>query len=189
VFHDRYSEKVAGMVLVDATHEEMLERLPPEVTQQLEGFARLVRWFRYAMYFGLPRLLGVCGQVPDKLEHLQELSTFNQCRVSLMNTLEQELNALEVSTREVAETKGLDDLPLIVLTRDYSEPEPGLSEETSKKAQAAGEQMQQEVSELSSRGKRLTAEGSGHYVQLDRPEIVIKTIREVSQEVRRHSTR
>jgi pimeloyl-ACP methyl ester carboxylesterase len=186
VFCDRYPEKIAGVVLVEATHEE-LERLPPEIGQEIKEYARMIGRFKYAMYFGLPRLMGLCGQVPDPLSHLQEMNTYNQCRVSFFRTLEQELNGLEASAREVAGTRGLDDLPLIVVSRDYSEPEPGLAPDVSERARAVGKEMQEELSQLSSRGRLVTAAGSGHYVQWDRPEVVIQAIQEVTEEARGNS--
>jgi hypothetical protein len=67
------------------------------------------------------------------------------------------------------------DMPLIVLTRaltDEGRPDNTPAAEEHRKEHAA-------VAKLSRKGKLIIAEQSGHHVQLDEPEIVIKAIREV----------
>lgn len=41
--------------------------------------------------------------------------------------------------------------------------------------------MQEEIAGLSASSTRITAEGSGHYVQLDDPELVLRVIRDMAQ--------
>ncbi len=185
VFAARYREQVGGMVLVDAAHEEMFERLPPEVVGQLQEFGRLLRTLRYGLYFGIPRWQGICGQPLIGLEHLKELQTFNQCRASMVLTLEQELAAVHADARQAAAAARFGDLPLLVVSRDYSQPDADLPPEIAEKARAAGDAMQEELAGLSTRGRRIAVAGSGHYVQLDRPQAVIQAIQEVVEAVRR----
>ena len=67
------------------------------------------------------------------------------------------------------------DLPLIVITR-------GLSEEEgpdSKMFAAEHRKDHEAQAKLSRRGKLIVAERSGHYVQIDEPELVIGAIREI----------
>jgi len=183
VFATRRPREVAGLVLVEAAHEEMLARLPPEVTRQLDGLAAQLRWLRYGMYVGLPRLRGLCGQAPAGLERLQGEQTFNQCRVSFVRTLEQELAAVSEDAAEVAATGGLGDRPLIVVERDFGSPDPDLPPQVAEKATAVGRELQQELSRLSTAGRLVVAQGSGHYVQLDRPDVVVRAIRELVKEL------
>lgn len=184
VFAARHREQVGGMVLVDAAHEEMFERLPPEVSGQLKEFGRLIRTLRYGLYLGIPRFQGMCGQPLVGLEHLKELQTFNQCRASLMLTLEQELGAVHADAQQAAAAGRFGDLPLLVVSRDYSRPDPDLPPEIAEQARAAGDAMQEELAQLSSRGRRIAVADSGHYVQLDRPQAVVQAIQEVTEAVR-----
>ncbi|MFZ0537829.1 MAG: hypothetical protein WAM47_13230, partial [Candidatus Sulfotelmatobacter sp.] len=48
----------------------------------------------------------------------------------------------------------------------------------------AWEQMQDELAHLSSRGTRTIAKNSSHYIQLDRPEVVVEAIRNVVDQAR-----
>ena len=43
--------------------------------------------------------------------------------------------------------------------------------------------LQRDLSKRSTQGKLVVAQNSGHYIQLDRPDVVIGTIREVVMEV------
>jgi hypothetical protein len=75
----------------------------------------------------------------------------------------------------------LGNLPLIVLSSGYGEAIQSLSEAEN---QHIWEEMQTEQSELaalSSASKQIIAGESGHYIQLDQPDLVISAIREVVQ--------
>ena len=67
------------------------------------------------------------------------------------------------------------DLPLVVLTRGISDaegPDGKALEEEHKRDHAA-------VAALSRKGKQVFASRSGHHIQIDEPDLVISTIREV----------
>ena len=61
---------------------------------------------------------------------------------------------------------------------------PGLSAEVSREFEQTCQQMHVELTAQSSNGKRIVAEKSGHYIQLDQPELVIDVIREVVEAAR-----
>jgi hypothetical protein len=44
--------------------------------------------------------------------------------------------------------------------------------------------MQEELSHLSTRGTRVIAKNSGHYIQLDRPDLVIDAVRNVVEQAK-----
>jgi pimeloyl-ACP methyl ester carboxylesterase len=44
--------------------------------------------------------------------------------------------------------------------------------------------MQNELAQLSTRGRHIIAKNSGHYIQLDRPDIVVDAVRQVINQVR-----
>jgi hypothetical protein len=85
-----------------------------------------------------------------------------------------------------AQMGSLGDIPLIVLSRGRGQmtKAPGVSAEDAEKFNVAQNEMQIELAALSSRGKRIIAEQSGHYIQVEQPELVIEAIREVVQAAR-----
>jgi pimeloyl-ACP methyl ester carboxylesterase len=94
------------------------------------------------------------------------------------NPFEAEELALLIADQKRSEHP-LGDRPLVVLTAGNAEYGPGEQgmEEDRRRAQAA-------LARLSSRGRQVVAEGSGHHVQLERPALVADAIREVVTAVR-----
>ncbi len=72
----------------------------------------------------------------------------------------------------------LGDIPLIVLTR-------GIAEENSKALEDEHRQAHASVAAMSRQGKLIIAERSGHHIQLEEPELVIKAIRDVVMAARK----
>ena len=56
-FARQHPEAVAGVVLVDSAHPELLERLPREDARKQFAQAQMLRWARYLTLFGAGRLL------------------------------------------------------------------------------------------------------------------------------------
>ena len=83
----------------------------------------------------------------------------------------------------------LGDKPLVVLSRGLVQMStgPGVSAEDVAGYKAAEDEMQAEMAALSSRGKQIIAEDCSHHIQVDRPQLVIDTIREVVEAVRAES--
>jgi pimeloyl-ACP methyl ester carboxylesterase len=171
-----FRTEVAGMVLVDSSHPEQQKRLPPELNDLDATWLREQEFFEFTMPFGLPRFLGFCG---DDAEIRASDCNFHSAREGVA-----ELKAISTSAAQTAATGSLGDLPLQVLSHDPDAPQPDLPEDLVKPTNDAWQQMQKELSHLSIRGAQVIAKNSGHYIQLDRPDLVIRSIREVVDEVR-----
>jgi pimeloyl-ACP methyl ester carboxylesterase len=80
----------------------------------------------------------------------------------------------------------LGDIPLTVISagRPAIAAGRGISEADAKRMKVVGEEMHKEMAALSTRGKRIIAEESGHYVQVDQPAVVVDAIREVVEAAR-----
>jgi hypothetical protein len=75
----------------------------------------------------------------------------------------------------------LGDIPLIVLTR-------GISEKDGPDGEAFAAEHRKDhtaLAAMSRKGKLIVAAHSGHHIQLDEPELVIKSIREVLEALRK----
>jgi pimeloyl-ACP methyl ester carboxylesterase len=81
--------------------------------------------------------------------------------------------ALPQSAAQVAATGDYSDTPLVVLSASSSSP-----------SQMKGHEA---LAHLSSQGKHIVASKSGHWIQLDEPDFVIESIREVVESVCRRS--
>jgi len=123
------------------------------------------------MPFGIPRLLGFCDQ--------NGAVRAADCNFHSTREGVRELKAISESAAQTASAGSLGDLPLAVLSHDPDQPEPDLPEDLVKPTHDAWQQMQNELAQLSSRSTHVIAKNSGHYIQIDRPDLVIEAIHRV----------
>ena len=176
VFQSLYPKEVVGVVLVDASHPDQENRLPPELKTMEGTWQREAAFLAYATPFGITRLLGFCED--DPRDRAAECN-FHSSREALA-----ELKAFPESARQAAATGTLGDLPLIVLSHDPDKPSSELSPEVAKPTNEAWEKMQEELAHLSTRGTQTIAKNSAHYIQNDRPDLVIDAVRKVVEQAR-----
>jgi pimeloyl-ACP methyl ester carboxylesterase len=179
LFASLYRKEVAGMVLVDASHPEQQKRFPPALNDLDAGWLREEVFLEFATPFGIPRLLGFCGH--DARVRAAECN-FDSAREGVV-----ELKAFPESAAQTATTGSLGDIPLVVLSHDPGTPQPDLPEDLVKPTNDAWQKMQTELGQLSTRSTQVIAKNSGHYLQLDRPDVVIEGVRNIVGQVRASS--
>ncbi len=172
-----YRSEVAGMVLVDASHPEQQKRFPAALNDMDASWVRDQEFLEFTTPLGIPRLLGFCAHEVD--------ARAAECNFHSEREGVVELKAFPESAAQTAATGSLGDLPLAVLSHDPDKPQPDMPEDLVKPINDAWQQMQTELSHLSTRGTRVVAKNSGHYIQLDRPELVIEAVRAVVGQARR----
>jgi pimeloyl-ACP methyl ester carboxylesterase len=176
VYTSMYRREIAGMVLVDASHPDQDNRFPPEL-KNLEGsWQRETQFIAFSMPFGIPRLLGLCENDP--------VTRAADCNWRSVREQLAEIKAFPESAAETAATGSLDDLPLAVLSHDPDKPSSDLPPEIAKPTNEAWQRMQVELSHLSTRGTQTVAMNSAHYIQIDRPDVVIDAIRKIVEQAR-----
>jgi pimeloyl-ACP methyl ester carboxylesterase len=171
-----YRNEVAGMVLVDASHPDQDNRLPPEL-KKMEGTSqREAEFLEYTMPFGVPRLIGICDDEP--------VQRAAECNWHSAREVVAELKAFPESAAQTAASGSLGDMPLAVLSHDPDKPSVELPAELAKPTSDAWVKMQEELTHLSTRGTQVIAKNSMHYIQIDRPDVVIGAIRGVVDQAR-----
>ena len=171
-----YRSEIAGMVLVDSSHPEQQKRLPPALNDMDATWVREQEFMEFTMPFGIPRLLGFCG---NDAEARAAECNFHNAREGVA-----ELKAVSESAAQAATAGSLGDMPLAVLSEDPDKPQPDLPEDLIKPASDAWQQMQDELARLSTRGTHVIAKNSGHFIQLDPPDIVVEAVRKVVDQAR-----
>jgi pimeloyl-ACP methyl ester carboxylesterase len=166
-----YPGEVAGIVLVDASHPEQQKRFLPALNDLDKSWVREEEFLEFTMPFGLPRLLGLCS---NKASVRAVDCSFHSVREGVS-----ELKAFSISASQAAKTGSLGDMPLAVLSHDPTMPQPELPEDLVQPVNDTWQHMQEELAQLSTRGTHEIAKNSGHYIQLDRPELVIEAVHRV----------
>lgn len=171
-----YRNEVAGMVLVDSSHPEQQKRLPPAINDMDATWLREQEFFEFTMPFGLPRLLGFCGN--------DDAVRAADCNFHSLRENVAELKSISQSAAQTANSGSLGDMPLVVLSHDPDMPQPDLPEDLVKPTDDSWQQMQQELAHLSTRGTQVIAKNSGHYIQLDRPDLVVEAVHSLVNQAR-----
>lgn len=174
IYQNLYPNEVVGIVLVDASHPEQEKRFPAELRDLDKSWIREEEFLEFTMPFGLPRLLGFCG---DKAQERAVDCNFHSVREGV-----RVLKTFPISAEQAAKTGSLGDLPLAVLSHDPAMPQPDLPQDLVQPINRAWDQMQDELAHLSTRGTHEFAKNSGHYIQLDRPDLVVEAVQRVFTE-------
>jgi pimeloyl-ACP methyl ester carboxylesterase len=176
VYTSRYRNEIVGMVLVDASHPDQENRFPAELKNMEGSWHREAQFIASTMPFGIPRLLGLCDN--DAVTRAANCN-WHSAREQLA-----EMSAFPDSAAETAQTGSLSDLPLAVLSHDPDKPSSDLPPDLAKSTNEAWEKMQEQLAHLSTRGTQTVAKNSSHYIQIDRPDVVIDAVRNVVGQAR-----
>jgi pimeloyl-ACP methyl ester carboxylesterase len=159
VFASDHPEQAAGLVLVDASHEDDAHEVP--------GMARFVPLLST---IGVFRLLGVSfGQRVESLApSVQRYAQATRFRAAGYRAAADEIMHIEETVSEVRITRRKLTIPVLVVTG-------------ARGADKNWRRLQQDVASLSERGCLITAQQSGHVIPIDQPKAVVDAIRTVVQ--------
>jgi pimeloyl-ACP methyl ester carboxylesterase len=170
-----FKSDVAGIVLVDGCHPDQLNRFSRALDAMNPGWIRQGKFLEFTTPIGIPRLLGYCG---NSAALRAAECTFNDGRE---NAAERETFRESAALAKNAQLSN--DLPLIVISHDPDLRDESLPVNVDRDTNTAWEQMQEELSNLSVSGTRIVAKRSGHYIQNDRPDVVIRAVHEMVEQV------
>jgi pimeloyl-ACP methyl ester carboxylesterase len=173
----KYPVDVCGVVLLDSAHEAQFQRLPASVLAATVSGLGQLKTLEGLIGLRLPGLLSLLVPLEPRLPPVvaQTERAFMLTNPRQLVATRSELEELIKGNTPPVPTLGA--LPLVVVSRGQAEP--GMDKETSAQTESIWTTMQLELAALSSHGRRITALGSGHGIQLDKPQVVIDAIREV----------
>jgi len=172
---------VVGILLVDAAHPDIVRRSPPEVNEYLKTFIRSMDRTGSVMPFGISRIMGWCGTGPTEFRSMTQTV---ECQSKPWREIHEEWANFDVNMDQVRSTPSLGSMPLIVVSRDPDKLAEGMPAKLSKEINQTWEPLQQELVRLSSNSSRMVAKDAEHYVQIDRPDVVIEAVRKIVDQCR-----
>lgn len=180
MYAHNYPNEVIGMVLVDSTHEERTRRNPKMVKaiQEMTGQFRMFAFLSSSGIMALaPQYIPNPGLPEDAYVQYQALMATTR----MYETFLAELNAMEKSSAEsrALHITNFGDMQLIILSAGHGQVIPSFTEAENQQLWDELQIEQSELTALSSGAKQIMAEESGHYIQLDQPDLVIAAIREM----------
>ncbi len=164
VFASDHPERAAGLVLVDASHEDQAHEVP-----------RMAWFVPLLSTIGALRLLGVSfGQRVESLApSVRQFARATSFRAAGYQAAADEIIHIRESASEVRRSRRKLTIPVLVVTGGRG-------------ADEHWRQLQRDQASLSERGCLIIAEQSGHVVAIDQPEVVVDAIRTVVETARGH---
>ncbi len=184
-----YPEEVAGLVLVDAAHEDQFDIYPAAYAAKADNLARamgrLRGVYRAVTGSGIPALFGdafpdpVAPKLPTDVAAARRAVTLMDS--SHATTATDEMVALADSLNHVRRIRvPLGDLPVVVIRHGRTMgQEAGVPAGLEDEVEAAWRRMQHDLTTISTDSRLVVADGSGHDIHLERPDLVADAVREV----------
>ncbi len=181
-----YPGDLAGLVFVDGATPLQDDRVPKELVKIQEDQRREMPWQKLLMTLGWYRLQGVCTSIPPGFEAYSAWINADSCIPSQMDAIENELDAERASGEETIHVGPFGDLPVLILSRDPTVLSSNWPASVAKANSVVWNQMQEESKALSTQSIRIIAKRSDHYIQNDRPDLVIQEITTLVAGIRNH---
>lgn len=184
-----HPDQVTGLVLVDSTHEFLVD--DKKFKQGFAAIGVMLKIMKAVSPFGLPRFLGqvlkVMPMYPERAAYAKQLSTeeYQLWAASAYRNVAREGGLLEFAAvdgileaaagqrKPDAEQPQFGDLPLVVLSN------PGFGE--------GWIEMHRELGTRSQNSVHWISDKKGHNLQMHRPDLVVKGVRHVVEELRRRT--
>ena len=209
VYAEQYPREVAGMVLVDSTHEDtilMFNGKLVRVRESAKGIvvpavqtmksappqaltAEDIKQFEFQQkMFGAPKTEPPFDKLPASIQAMRLWFRTQPPRSAAGSNLwAEELQAMYVARAKTPNLLG--DKPLVVLLTkpDGASPPQGIAADEWKRISEEKRQQKIGLTSLSRNSKVVVAERSGHHIQLDEPRVVTDAIQMVVDAVRQRS--
>ncbi|MGB6076461.1 MAG: alpha/beta hydrolase [Candidatus Acidiferrales bacterium] len=189
VFNGAYPSEVAGMVLVDASHEDQTSRMPQAMTDYSKKQQESAKWqtfFAPALIdFGVARLMSDTSGPAYLSQNDREEFRYLQLQTKFLAATTSELAFFpNTSADEVRASGNLGDKPLVVLTAGKGIVAANLPPGFPVKAyddflSIWRNDLQVREAHLSTRGRQIIVPDSDHMSPFERPDTIISAIHDV----------
>ena len=185
-FIDAYPREVRGLVFVDASHPEQFARFRAAVGKDMEPPPGLVRVGAALAWTGLVRALPAPDAPPSWPSIVAREATLFLS--PSLTALAHETSAIPSTLASARAMRRLGDRPLVVLTAGREQPDAALrameiDREQGARLQAVTRAMHDDQATWSTNSRHEIVPDATHYIQFDRPDVVIRAVREVVGQV------
>jgi len=186
VFTGRYGKDVAGLVFVDASHPDQLDRFRKAVGKDLGNDPQMKIGVALA-WSGLVRLVTVHNELPPGAPAWIGTTSHAWLPQSLP-AASAEMDHLAATLAEAGESHSFGDRPLFVLTHGEAYPPTalkaqGLDAHAGERVDAVWRDLHNDEATWSTRSHHEIVPGAQHYIQFCKPKVVVAAIREIVDEV------
>jgi pimeloyl-ACP methyl ester carboxylesterase len=186
-FAKQFGSEVAGLVFVDASHPDQQQRIKEATGQPVEQPTTGPKLAAALAWTGLPRL--VAPEAGHPKAPAQANAAMSAYLPRSLPAMLDEFAALDATLTEAGTFRSLGDRPLVVLTaaapiasEDLAALK--LTREQGERLQSAWFDLHDDEASWSSHSRHLRVDDAHHYIQFDRPDIVIEQVRDMVTSIR-----
>lgn len=189
-FVRKYGDPVKGLVFVDTSHPDQDRRMANPKLDKVPDGEWLKNLLIASSWTGLLRATALDPGVPEIPGMSDRTRAVGAAyRIQSLPGMKKEIAGLARTNAEAGKLRTLGDRPLIVLTATKPYPEmmtaaTGMTRVEANQMQAIWKELQAEEANWSTRSRHELVPDSGHYIQDERPDLVIKAVRSVVDTVR-----
>ncbi|HFU74783.1 MAG TPA: alpha/beta hydrolase [Arcobacter sp.] len=159
-FVKKYPEEVAGIVFVDGSHPKQNEKY------EQKSFT-IPRWLvGLANNIGLVRLFSSQNTYPNTSKADAINIKMQGMIFKGIDTIVEEMNSFDTVAKEVEAIDSFEDIPLTVISAVSDDDKIWVD-------------LQKDLLNLSTNAKHVMTQESGHYIQLEKPELVVEEIKKI----------
>lgn len=193
----KYGDQVAGLVMVDPSHPDQIARLGQAVSVDVhpKRSSRLMHAASALSWTGIVRFMMAGSEVP-KLRTEAESRIFDEAMRKVFAYASKsvkgataELDGFDRTMDQARAVHGFGNRPLIVLTamapfKPAQQKALGITDQDAVRFKQTWKTLHEEQTRFSTRGRQQIVPDATHYIQIDRPDVVIDAVREVVDTVR-----
>ncbi len=189
LYADKYPEEVAGLVLVDSSHEDQLKELQWS-RSFLQTFLARPEIASFIASIGLTRIFNHQSQIQEEYKAFP--SAIREAWIAKASTTKyaaavaKEMANFEEDLNELKQAKGVvGDKPLIVITagKSFTSEETGFPKEFLDNYFLKWQALQKDLLTKSTNAKQVIAERSGHMINHEQPEIIVESVHQMVEEI------
>jgi pimeloyl-ACP methyl ester carboxylesterase len=191
LYASKYPNEVSGIVLVDAAHEDQMEKLPPPPGQnKLIKLLTNHRVLQFITYIGIPRLFFSLPSIQKLYDmfpiNIRRAIFAKRSTTKYMKTSLKEMSCLKESLMQLKfSSEDLGNIPLVVITagKEPEGKENGYSQKWIDEQSKIWKELQKELATLSENSTTLVAENSDHMIPYYQPTIIVDAVQEIMKKM------
>lgn len=183
-----FGQEVAGLVFVDASHPDQVERFNAVTSSSPSSMIMMLKAGATLAWTGVVRAapLSLKGMPHQPPQTVQAMSAYSS---TSLGPMVKEIESLDQTLAEAGTLRQLGNRPLYVLTSMVPLPKEALASlkltpKQGRQYKEVWKGMHDEEASWSSQSQHQLVPDAGHYIQFDRPDIVIAAVRSVVENVR-----
>jgi pimeloyl-ACP methyl ester carboxylesterase len=176
-----FPSEVAGLIFEDSSTPLQNRQPAYRAFEEPRKATRFDDLLNEAMIeLGIPRLLGACSGRFDRVKGIDQRAFYEDRCHEPFQAMDAEMDAFDLSGQETVSTGPFGDMPILILFHDLAIDVGDIPQSLIEETKA----NQDAFLRLSTRSRRVIVKRSGHFLHIDRPDVVAREVDDFVNRIR-----